>query len=42
MASGQPQGGPAVKPVPTYRVKVEGGELFLAAGAAAAASTKSG
>ena len=42
LASGQPQGGPAVKPVPTYRVKVEGGELFLAAGAAAAAATKSG
>ncbi len=41
LASGQPQGGPAVKPVPTYRVKVEGGEVFLAAGEAAAAA-KSG
>ena len=41
LASGQPQGGPAVKPVPTYRVKVENGELFLAAGEAAAAA-KSG
>ena len=32
LASGQPQGGPAVKPVPTYRVKVEDGSVFLAAG----------
>jgi chlorite dismutase len=32
LTSGQPQGGPAVKPVATYRVKVEGGEILLAAG----------
>ena len=40
LASGQPQGGPAVKPVPTYRVKVEGGEVFLGAGEAAAATKR--
>jgi nitrite reductase/ring-hydroxylating ferredoxin subunit len=32
LASGQPRGGPAVRPVPTYRVKVEDGSVFLAAG----------
>ena len=30
LASGRPQGGPAVKPVPTYQVKVEDGAVFLA------------
>ncbi|MEE8347841.1 MAG: chlorite dismutase family protein [Dehalococcoidia bacterium] len=30
LASGRPQGGPAAKPVPTYRVKVEGGAVFVA------------
>ncbi len=37
LASGRPQGGPAVKPVPTYRLKVEEGEIYLAAGEPAAA-----
>ena len=37
LASGRPQGGPAVKPVPTYGVKVEEGGIFLAAGEPAAA-----
>jgi chlorite dismutase len=32
LASGQPRGGPAVKPVPTYQVKVEDGAVFLASG----------
>jgi nitrite reductase/ring-hydroxylating ferredoxin subunit len=32
VASGRPRGGPAVRPVPTYRVKVEDGGVFLAAG----------
>jgi len=32
LASGRPQGGPAVKPVPTYQVRVEDGTVFLAAG----------
>jgi chlorite dismutase len=32
LATGQPRGGPAVKPVPTYRVKVEDGSVFLSAG----------
>jgi chlorite dismutase len=32
LASGRPLGGPAVKPVPVYRVKVEDGSVFLAAG----------
>jgi chlorite dismutase len=32
LATGQPQGGPAVRPVTTYRVKVDGGSVFLAAG----------
>ncbi len=39
LASGRPQGGPAAKPVPTYRVKVEDGEVFLAAGEPAAAKS---
>jgi nitrite reductase/ring-hydroxylating ferredoxin subunit len=30
IATGQPQRTPAEKPVPTYRVKVEGGAVFLA------------
>jgi nitrite reductase/ring-hydroxylating ferredoxin subunit len=29
LATGEPQGGPAVKPVPTYRVKVVDGAVFL-------------
>jgi chlorite dismutase len=37
LASGEPLGGPAVKPVATYRVKVEDGAIFLAAGETAAA-----
>jgi len=32
LATGEPRGGPAVKPVPTYRVKVEDGAVFLASG----------
>jgi chlorite dismutase len=32
LASGRPQGGPAVKPVATYQVRVEDGAVFLAAG----------
>ena len=32
LASGRPQSGPAVKPVPTYQVKVEDGAVFLASG----------
>src|SRR3990172_5875747 len=32
LASGQPRGGPAAKPVPTYQVKVEDGAVFLASG----------
>ena len=40
LASGQPQGGPAVKPVPAYRVKVEDGEVFLAAGEVAAGAKR--
>ena len=39
LATGQPQGGPAAKPVPTYRVKVEEGQTFLAAGEPAAAKS---
>lgn len=32
LVAGMPEGGPAVKPVRTYAVKVEGGEVFLAGG----------
>jgi len=32
LATGEPRGGPAVKPVATYRVKVEDGAVFLASG----------
>ena len=39
LASGRPRGGPAVKPVPTYRVKLEEGEIFLAASEPAAAKS---
>jgi nitrite reductase/ring-hydroxylating ferredoxin subunit len=32
LATGKPQEGPAAKPVPTYRVKVENGGIFIAGG----------
>ena len=39
LASGKPEGGPATKPVGTYRVKVEGGAVFLATSEVAAAKS---
>ena len=41
LASGQAEDGPAVKPVPTYRLKVEAGALFLAVGEPAPAGGRS-
>ena len=37
LATGLPKGGPAAKPVPTYRVKVEDGAIFVSGGAPARA-----
>ena len=37
LETGRPVGGPATKPVPTYRVKVEDGAIFLSGGAPARA-----
>ncbi|HEY8489416.1 MAG TPA: chlorite dismutase family protein [Dehalococcoidia bacterium] len=34
LATGQPTGGPAQRPVPAYRVKVEDGQVYLATGRA--------
>jgi chlorite dismutase/nitrite reductase/ring-hydroxylating ferredoxin subunit len=37
LATGQPRGGPATRPVPAYRVKLEDGAIFVSGGAPARA-----